>query len=66
MIGKKKRSMPRWVYIILSIGTAWASGIYLGIIRTEGASCPDIIRIIGFGVFAILMAGGALAKRNYV
>ena len=57
------RTLPRWVFTLLAIGGAWASGIYLGKITIEGASTGLLIPVIGFGLMGFLMAWGALAER---
>ena len=57
------RTLPRWVFTLLAIGGAWASGIYLGKITIEGASTGLLILVIGFGLMGFLMAWGALAER---
>ena len=57
------QSLPRWVFVLLSVGTSWASGLYLGMLRVEGTSTAYLIRIIGFGVIALVMTWGSIAKR---
>ena len=57
------KAFPRWIFTLLSIGGAWASGIYLGKITIEGASTGLLIPAIGFGLMSFLMAWGALAER---
>jgi len=57
------RTPPRWMYLLLSIGGAWASGIYLGKASIEGLSGASWVPIIGFGVLSLLMAWGALSDR---
>ena len=57
------RTFPRWTFLILSIGGAWASGIYLGKMTIEGSSTELLIPAISFGVMSLLMAWGALSRR---
>lgn len=57
------RAFPRWAFLILSIGGAWASGIYLGKMTIEGSSTGSLIPAISFGVMSLLMAWGALSRR---
>lgn len=57
------RIPPRWMFLLLSIGGAWASGIYLGKITIEGASTGLLIPLISFGLMAFLMAWGAISER---
>lgn len=57
------RTFPRWAFLILSIGGAWASGIYLGKMTIEGASSGLLIPMISFGVMGLIMAWGALSGR---
>ena len=64
MGGRAPRTPPRWFFGILAAGALWASGVYFGMIRVEGASTGHIIRAIGFGVFGFLMLWGTLGKRK--
>lgn len=57
------KALPRWIFTLIAIGGAWASGIYLGKITIEGASNAFLIPAVGFGLMAFLMAWGALAER---
>ena len=57
------QSLPRWVFVLLSVGTSWASGLYLGRLMVEGTSTAYLIRIIGFGAVGLVMAWGSIAKR---
>ena len=59
----RAKALPRWTFTLLSIGGAWASGIYLGKITIEGASMGLLIPVIGFAVLGLMMAWGALSKR---
>jgi hypothetical protein len=45
---------PRWLYFILSVFALTASGIYLGLAMTAGASTGRILRVIIFGLLGIL------------
>ncbi|MFA9404212.1 MAG: hypothetical protein ACERKX_00170 [Anaerolineales bacterium] len=40
------RTPPRWMFLLLSIGGAWASGIYPGKIMIEGASTGLLVPMI--------------------
>lgn len=51
------------MFLMLSIGGAWASGIYLGKITIEGTSTGLLIPMICFGVMGLIMAWGALSER---
>jgi hypothetical protein len=57
------QTFPRWAFMLLSIGGAWASGIYLGKISIAGASTGLLVPVIGFGLMGFLMAWGALFER---
>jgi len=57
------RIPPRWMFLLLSVGGAWASGVYLGKITIEGASTGLLIPMISFGVMGLIMAWGAYAGR---
>lgn len=59
----RSRIPPRWMFLMLSIGGAWASGIYLGKITIEGTSTGLLIPMICFGVMGLIMAWGALSER---
>jgi len=51
------------MFLLLSVGGAWASGVYLGKITIEGASTGLLIPMISFGVMGLIMAWGAYAGR---
>jgi hypothetical protein len=57
------RTLPRWLFLLLAIGGAWASGIYLGKITVTGTSTGLLAPTIGFGLLALIMAWGAYASR---
>jgi hypothetical protein len=57
------RTFPRWLFMILSIGGAWASGIYLGKISVTGFTLEFLIPAIVFGVMSLIMAWGVLGSR---
>lgn len=50
----KRTGPPRWVYFILGVGALLASGLFLGIARTEGFTTGGILRIVLFGLLGIL------------
>jgi len=54
---------PRWFFSILSVGGFIACGIYLGMIRVEGASAGHVIRSVGYGVLGLLMFWGVVGRR---
>jgi hypothetical protein len=57
------RTPARWIFLLLSIGSAWASGIYLGKITIKGASTGFLIPMICFGVMGLIMVWGAISER---
>lgn len=59
----RNRIPPRWMFLLLSIGGAWASGIYLGKITVEGTLTGLLIPMISFSVMGLIMAWGALSER---
>ncbi|HEY45161.1 MAG TPA: hypothetical protein G4O14_00105 [Anaerolineae bacterium] len=59
----RSRIPPRWMFLLLSVGGAWASGIYLGKITVEGALTGLLIPMISFGVMGLIMAWGAVSVR---
>jgi len=50
----KRNGPSRWLYFILGVGALLASGIYLGIARTDGLTTGGGLRIILFGLLGIL------------
>jgi len=38
---------PRWIFLILAVGGLLAAGIFIGIMRVEGATTGNMIRAIG-------------------
>ncbi len=62
MAKQGRRTLPRWLFAILTVGGLLASGIYLGIIRIDGASTGVVLRAVGYGIFGLLMLWGAMSK----
>lgn len=58
-----KRRFPRWLFTILAVGGLLVSGIYIGMMRLEGAATGQVVRAIAYGVFGLLMLWGAVGKR---
>lgn len=56
----RNRIPPRWMFLLLSIGGAWASGVYLGKITVEGALTGLLIPMVSFGAMGLIMVWGAL------
>jgi hypothetical protein len=63
MTDGKRGGPPRWVFTTVMVGGFVACGLYIGIMRVEGASAGHLIRAIGFGVLGFLMLWGVLARR---
>lgn len=63
MDNSKEKNLPRWAFTLLAVGTAWASGIYLGKISIAGTSSSLLIPLIAFGLVALIMGWGALTRR---
>lgn len=42
---------PRWLFVLLAIGTAWASGVYMGQVSVLGM---DLIPALKMGAFAVV------------
>jgi hypothetical protein len=59
---KAKGGPPRWVFTILMVGGFVACGIYLGMMRVEGATTGNTIRALGFGVFGLVALWGVLTS----
>ncbi|MFH2039741.1 MAG: hypothetical protein ABIJ65_09940 [Chloroflexota bacterium] len=58
----RKATFPRWLFGILAMGGLLASGIYLGIMMSEGFGGMQIAKAIGFGGMGIIMAWGTFAR----
>lgn len=56
------RRMPRWLFAVVAAGALLASGIYIGMIRIQGAAAAHLARAIGFGVLGLVMLYGATAR----
>ena len=63
MAERKLGLPPRWAFGILTVGTLLASGVFLGMIRVEGATAGDVVRAAAFGAIGLLMLWGAMGKR---
>ena len=63
MRSAESHTMPRWLFTCLAVAGFWASGLYLGMIRVEGALASFTVRTIAFGLFGLLMLWGSLARR---
>jgi hypothetical protein len=60
---RRMTTLPRWMFMILALGGAWASGIYLGKITEVGFTIGSLIPALAFGLMSLLMAWGTIAKR---
>ena len=56
-------SFPRWAFVILAMGSFWASGVYMGIQSVDGVSLAHLLRVIGFSIVGLLTAWGAIANQ---
>jgi hypothetical protein len=61
---KSKVQLPRWLFAIISVGAFIACGIYLGMMRIEGLTTPDLIRSMGYFVVGLVMFWGLLSNRQ--
>jgi hypothetical protein len=55
---------PRWLFAIVLAGSCLACGIYLGLIRAEGAETGYVIRVVVYGIIALFMLWGTLGRRG--
>jgi hypothetical protein len=55
---------PRWMFLLLSIGGSWASGIYLGKVTIEGPLTDHLLPMISFAILGLIMVFGALSERR--
>ncbi|MGD8815425.1 MAG: hypothetical protein PVI78_13210 [Anaerolineales bacterium] len=60
---KNAVAFPRWMFMFLALGSAWASGIYIGKLTVIGFSLGDLITALAFSGMSLLMTWGTLAKR---
>jgi hypothetical protein len=51
------------MFIVLTVGGLVASGIFVGIMRVEGATTGNVIRVIGYGVFGLVMLWRAVKRK---
>jgi len=51
------------MFAILVVGGFIACGIYIGMIRIDGASTGHVVRAIGFGIMGLLMLWGVIGKQ---
>jgi hypothetical protein len=63
LAGRDRKLPPRWFFTLLAVGGFVACGIYLGMIRAEGASTRHVVRAVGFGALGLLALWGTLGKR---
>jgi hypothetical protein len=53
---------PRWVFAIIMVGALVSCGVYLGMMRVEGASTGNIVRTAGFALVGALTLWAVLAR----
>lgn len=53
---------PRWVFTVIMAGALIACGVYLGMMRIEGASTGNVVRAAGFALLGALMLLRVLAR----
>ena len=63
MTERKLRPPPRWLFAIVMAGSFLACGIYLGLIRAEGAATEHVVRVAVYGVVGLFMLWGVLGNR---
>jgi len=54
MNNKQSQSPPRWLFLVLTVGSLLASGIYIGKIVFLDATIGSILRAVIFGVLGVL------------
>ncbi|MFC1800147.1 hypothetical protein ACFL2Z_04465 [Candidatus Eisenbacteria bacterium] len=62
MDSRRAGGPPRWVFTVIMAGALIACGVYLGMMRTEGASTGNVVRVAGFALLGALMLWGVLAR----
>jgi hypothetical protein len=63
MTNGKVSGPPRWVFTVVMVGGLVACGVYIGMMRVQGASAGHLARAAGFGLLGFLMLWGVLARR---
>jgi len=59
---KDKAKFPRWIFAVIAIGGLLASGLYLGIMSTEGYSNLRLVQSLGYGMMGLVMFWGAYSR----
>ena len=57
------RPFPKWAYVLLAVCGLLASGLYGGILSSEGFTAAHMLKAAGFGLFGLLMFWAALSNR---
>jgi hypothetical protein len=63
MNDKDIRYPPPWVFGLIAVGATWASGVFMGKMTLAGPSGDLLVRAVGYGMLALMMAWGAWARR---
>ena len=61
---KGKSVFSRWMFAVLALAGVLASGIFIGVMSTEGLSAMRLLQAVGFGIFGLLMFWGALSTQS--
>ncbi|MFN2275189.1 MAG: hypothetical protein ACK2TX_10120 [Anaerolineales bacterium] len=60
MDSRHNQSFPRWMFVVLAVTAAGASGIYVGKMTLLGGSAQFLFPVCGFGGLALATAYGAI------
>jgi hypothetical protein len=64
MAESTRRAFPCYIFAVLSVLALVASGLYLGMMRIEGATTGHVLRAAGYGILGLLMIWGAVGTRR--
>lgn len=63
MADERTGGPPQWLLTIVMACGFVACGLYLGMMRVQGASTGDLIRSVGYGMLALVMLWALMARR---
>jgi len=58
MAARRLPPPPRWLFAIVMAGAFLGCGVYLGLIRAEGAATGHVVKVAVYGVIGLFMLWG--------